>query len=89
MQKKNHKTRMLEWIDELDLIVVQSEIKPYGPGTRRYMVGKHIEEPIHNAWQMPSGKGASTAGVQEWLTTEPLDGPTLEKWLTEYAGKND
>ena len=88
MQKKNHKTRMLEWIEQLDLIVVQSEIKPYGPGTRRYMVGKHIEEPNHNAWQMPSGKWASTHGVQEWLTPEPLDGPALEKWLTEYANKN-
>ena len=58
MQKKNHKTRMLEWIDELGLIVVQSEIKPYGPGTRRYMVGRHTEEPKYNAWQMPSGKWA-------------------------------
>ena len=88
MQKKNHKTRMLEWIDELGLIVVQSEIKPYGPGTRRYMVGRHTEEPKYNAWQMPSGKWASTSGVQEWLTSEPLDGPALEKWLTEYANKN-
>ena len=79
---------MLEWIDELGLIVVQSEIKPYGPGTRRYMVGRHTEEPKHNAWQMPSGKWASTAGVQEWLTLEPLDGPALEKWLNDYANKN-
>ena len=43
--KKNHKMRMLEWIERLGLIVVQSEIHPYGPGTRRYMVGKHIEKP--------------------------------------------
>ena len=33
------KERMLEWIEQLGLIVVQSEIKPYGPGTRRYHVG--------------------------------------------------
>jgi hypothetical protein len=85
MQKKNHKTRMLEWIDELGLIVVQSEIKPYGPGTRRYMVGRHTEEPKYTAWQMPSGKWASTSGVQEWLTPTPLSGPDLEAWLTEYA----
>jgi hypothetical protein len=82
--KKNHKMRMLEWIERLGLIVVQSEIHPYGPGTRRYMVGKHIEKPVHNAYQLPSGKWASTAGVQEWLTSEPLDGPALEAWLTEY-----
>ena len=87
MQKKNHKTRMLEWIDNLGLVVVQSEIKPYGPGTRRYMVGIHKEEPKHNAWQLPSGKWASTAGVQEWLTPEPLDGPALEVWLTNYSKK--
>ena len=76
--------RMLEWIERLGLIVVQSEIHPYGPGTRRYMVGKHIEKPVHNAYQLPSGKWASPACVQEWLTPEPLDGPALEAWLTEY-----
>jgi len=75
---------MLDWIDRLGLIVVQSEIKPYGPGTRRYMVGKHVEEPKHNSWQMPSGKWASSQGVQEWLTAKPLNGPDLEVWLTEY-----
>ena len=64
---------------------IQSEIKPFGPGTRRYMVGRHVEEPIHNAYQLPSGRWASTHGVQEWLTPEPLHGPALEKWLTEYA----
>ena len=82
--KKNHKMRMIEWIERLGLIVVQSEIHPYGPGTRRYMVGKHIEKPVHNAHQLPSGQWTSTAGVQEWLTPEPLDGPALEAWLTEY-----
>ena len=82
--KKNHKMRMLEWIERLGLIVVQSEIHPYGPGTRRYMVGKHIEKPVHNAYQLPSGKWASTAGVQETLTPAPLDGPALETWLTKY-----
>ena len=85
MQKKNHKTRMLEWIEQLGLIVVQSEIAPYGPGTRRYMIGKHTEAPTHNAYQLPSGKWASTEGVQDWLTPAPLNGPALEKWLTEYT----
>ena len=80
----NHKERMLEWIKQLGLIVVQSEIHPYGPGTRRYMVGRHVEAPKHNAYQLPSGKWASTPGVQEWLTPEPFDGPKLETWLTEY-----
>jgi len=75
---------MLEWIERLGLIVVQSEIKPYGPGTRRYMVGRHVQEQEHKAWQMPSGKWASTPGVQEWLTPHPLNGPDLQAWLTEY-----
>jgi hypothetical protein len=48
------------------------------------MVGRHVEEPKHNAWQMPSGKWASTPGVQEWLTPNPLTGPELEAWLTDY-----
>ena len=87
MPKKNHKERMLEWIERLGLVVVQSEIKTYGPGTRRYMVGRHVEEPKHNAWQMPSGKWASTPGVQEWLTPHPLTGPELEAWLTEHEKK--
>jgi len=33
---------------------------------------------------MPSGKWASTPGVQEWLTPNPLTGPELEAWLTDY-----
>jgi len=41
----NHKDRMLQKIEQLGLIVIHTEIAPYGPGTRRYMVGKHIEEP--------------------------------------------
>ena len=81
-------TRMLAWIDDLDLIVVQCEIKPYGPGTRRYMVGRHVEKPKHRAYQQSSGRWASTHGVQEWLTPEPLHGPALENWLTEYAKKH-
>ena len=83
-----HMKRMLAWIDDLDLIVVQCEIKPYGPGTRRYMVGRHVEKPKHRAYQLPSGRWASTHGVQEWLTPEPLHGPALDKLLTEYAKKH-
>ena len=83
MQKKNHKTRMLEWIDELGLIVVQSEIKPYGPGTRRYMVGRHTEEPKHNAWQTAKWQmGVDSLEYKNGSHSEPLDGPALEKWLT-------
>ena len=80
--------RMLAWIDDLDLIVVQCEIKPYGPGTRRYMVGRHVEKPKHRAYRLPSGRWEATHGVQEWLTPEPLHGPALENWLTEYAKKH-
>ena len=79
----NSKEKMLAWIDRLGLIVIHTEIKPYGPGTRRYMVGRNKEEP-KKSHQLPSGKWQSTHGVQEWLTPEPLDGPQMKAWLTEY-----
>ena len=79
----NHKERMLEWIDRLGLIVIHTEIKPGGKGTRRYMIGRHIEEPKQSR-QLGSGKWLMTPGVQEWLTPEPLDGIALEAWLKDY-----
>ena len=79
----NHKERMLEWIDRLGLIVIHTEIKPYGKGTRRYMIGRNIEEPA-KLHQLPSGRWQHTKGVQKWLTPEPIDGPTLEVWLKDY-----
>jgi hypothetical protein len=79
----NHREKMLLWIDRLGLIVIHTEIKPYGKGTRRYMIGRHIEEPKQGA-QLPSGKWQMTPGVQEWLTSEPLDGVSLEAWLKDY-----
>ena len=79
----NHKDRMLQKIQQLGLIVIHTEIAPYGPGTRRYMVGKHIEEPTRSH-QLGSGKWQMTQGKQEWLTPEPLTGIELEEWLSEY-----
>ena len=79
----NHKDRMLQKIEQLGLIVIHPEIAPYGPGTRRYMVGRHIEEP-QKSHQMGSGKWQMTPGKQEWLTPEPLNGIQLEQWLSEY-----
>ena len=79
----NHKDRMLQKIEQLGLIVIHTEIAPYGPGTRRYMVGKHIEEP-KRSHQMGSGKWQMTQVKQEWLTPEPLTGIELEEWLSEY-----
>ena len=55
----NHREKMLLWIDRLGLIVIHTEVKPYGPGTRRYMVGKHTEEP-KKSHQMGSGKWQMT-----------------------------
>ena len=83
----NHKEKMLKRIDDLGLIVIHTEVKPYGPGTRRYMVGRHIEEPTRSH-QMGSGKWQMTQGQQEWLTPTPLSGIELEKWLTDYSSKN-
>ena len=57
------------------------------PGTRRYMVGRNIEEP-QKSHQMGSGKWQMTQGVQEWLTPEPLNGPDLEAWLTDYENSH-
>ena len=79
----NHKDRMLQKIEQLGLIVIHTEIAPYGPGTRRYMVGRHIEEP-QKSHQMGIGNWQMTPGKQEWLTPEPLNGIQLEQWLSEY-----
>ena len=79
----NHKEKMLQKIEQLGLIVMHTEIAPYGPGTRRYMVGRNIEAP-EKSHQMGSGKWQMTPGVQEWLTSEPLDGISLEAWLKDY-----
>jgi|TARA_R110000796_G_scaffold150678_1_gene267361 hypothetical protein len=83
----NHKEKILKWIDDLGLVVIHAEIRPYGPGTRRYMIGRHIEEPT-KSHQMGSGKWQMTPGQQAWLTPEPLSGIEVEKWLTEFSKKN-
>jgi hypothetical protein len=83
----NHREKMLLWINRLGLIVIHTEIKPYGKGTRRYMIGRHTEEPKQGA-QLPSGKWQMTKGVQEWLTPEPLNGPDLEAWLKDYENSH-
>jgi hypothetical protein len=81
----NHRERMLKWIDDLGLIVIHTEIKPFGKGTRRYMIGRHIEEP--QEFLSKSGKVHKTPGKQEWLTPEPLTGIEVEQWLTEFNKK--
>ena len=83
----NHREKMLKWIDDLGLIVIHTEIKPYGKGTRRYMIGRHVEEPVRYN-QLASGKWQMSQGKQEWLTEEPLTGIELEKWLKEYSENN-
>ena len=83
----NHREKMLKWIDDLGLIVIHTEIKPYGKGTRRYMIGRHIEEPVRSH-QLASGKWQMSQGKQELLTEEPLTGIELEKWLKEYSENN-
>ena len=78
----NHREKMLKWIDDLGLIVIHTEIKPYGKGTRRYLIGRHIEEP--KEFRSGSGKIHKTPGEQEWLTPLPLTGVQLEEWLKEW-----
>ena len=48
------------------------------------MVGRHVEEPT-KSHQLPSGKWQMSPGKQEWLTSVPLTGVELEKWLTDYS----
>ena len=39
--------RILKKVEDLgeEYFVIHSEIKPYGPGTRRFILGKHTELP--------------------------------------------
>ena len=83
----NPRDKLVKWIDDLGLIVIPTEIKPYGTGTRRYMIGRHVEEPVRSH-QLASGKWQMSQGKQEWLTPEPLTGIELEKWLKEYSENN-
>ena len=79
----NHKEKMLLWVDRLGLIVIHAEIRPYGKGTRRYMIGRNVEVP-EKLHKLPSGKWQHTKGVQEWLTPEPIDANEVEAWLKNY-----
>ena len=40
-----HLTEYLKKVEDLgdEYFVIHSEIKPYGPGTRRFILGKHTE----------------------------------------------
>ena len=83
MPKKNHKERMLEWIDRLGLVVVQSEIKPYGPGTRRFILGKHTELP-QKVKKLPNGKFTRSHGKQKYFNV-PLPALEFEEWLDKFS----
>ena len=50
--------RILKKVEDLgdEYFVIHSEIKPYGPGTRRFILGKHTELP-QKVKKLPKIKG--------------------------------
>jgi hypothetical protein len=82
-QTNHHVDRMIAWIDRVGLIVIHAEIKPYGKGTRRYIVGRHIEQPDPESYRLPSGKWCVSQGKQEWLTPV-MNAQGVEQWLRNY-----
>ena len=80
----NAKERLIAKVDTLgeEFFLLHSEIKPYGPGTRRYVLGRHIEIPV-DSHRLGSGRMQRTPGKQEYLN-EPMDGINFVPWLDKY-----
>ena len=68
--------RILKKVEDLgeEYFVIHSEIKPYGPGTRRFILGKHTELP-QKVKKLPNGKFTRSHGKQKYFNV-PL--PALE-----------
>ena len=82
---KNNIVNKVHSIGE-EYFLLHSEIKPYGKGTRRYVLGRHIEEPI-DSHLLPSGNIQKTPGKQEYLN-EPMDGIDFKPWLDQFIIDN-
>ena len=65
-----------------EYFLLHSEIKPFGKGTRRYMLGRHIEIPTELRI-LPSGNPLMSPGKQEYLN-DPMDGINFVPWLDKY-----
>ena len=63
-----------------------AEIKPYGPGTRRFVLGRHKEIP-KALEKLPNGKFRRGLGVQEYLSSKPLPALEFEAVLDKLLNK--
>ena len=77
--------RILKKVEDMgeEYFLLHSEIKPYCPGTRRFVLGKHMELP-KKIEKLPNGKFARGTGVQMYFGKVPLPALEFEKWLDEF-----
>ena len=66
----------------LEYFCFNAEISPHGPGTRRFVLGKHIELP-KKIEKMPDGKFRRGLGEQEYLC-KPMPALEFEEWLDNH-----
>jgi len=78
--------RILKKVEDMGeyYFIVHSEIRPYGPGTRRYILGKHIELPEKIKKIEKTGKFTRTHGKQIYINELPLPALEFEEWLDNY-----
>ena len=77
--------RILKKVEDLgeEYFVIHSEIKPYGPGTRRFILGKHTELP-QKVKKLPNGKFTRSHGKQKYFNV-PLPALEFEDWLDKFS----
>ena len=80
--------RILAKVEQLgeNYFVLHSEIRPYGPGTRRFVLGRHKEIP-KALEKLPNGKFRRGLGVQEYLSSKPLPALEFEAVLDKLLNK--
>ena len=80
--------RILAKVEQLgeNYFVLHSEIKPYGPGTRRFVLGRHKEIP-KALEKLPNGKFRRGLGVQEYVSSKPLPAFEFEAVLDKLLNK--
>ena len=66
----------------IEYFCLHAEIPPYGPGTRRFIFGKHKELP-KKIEKLPNGKFARGTGIQEYLC-KPMPAIEFEEWLDKF-----
>ena len=69
-----------------EYFVLTGDIKPYGKGSRRYVLGRHIEQP-KDSHLLSSGCIQITPGKQEYFN-EPMDGIDFKPWLDQFIIDN-